>query len=134
MSPEGGKATQTLSGLWHGRYAYPLRLPPVSFEAILFESGMTVTGTVSEPSVMHDGTVADATLLGDHEGSAVSFVKTYADAGRYPHPVRYSGTLSADGTEIEGRWRISWYWSGTFLMIRSPREAVAVSRKAEERV
>jgi hypothetical protein len=62
------------------------------------------------------------------------FVKTYDGAGApYDRAVSYDGTLSADATEIEGRWRIPGNWSGKFLMIRSGGRQEEVSRKVFER-
>jgi hypothetical protein len=57
-------------------------------------------------------------------------LKTYDGAN--PHYVRvaYEGTLSTDGTEIEGRWIVPGSWSGKFLMIRSAGKEEAVRRKA----
>ena len=48
--------------------------------------------------------------------------------------VEYEGALSADGTEIEGRWATSSTWSGKFLMIRSAGKEQAVERKVFERI
>jgi len=47
--------------------------------------------------------------------------------------VAYEGTLSRDGTEIEGRWSIPPRSSGKFLMIRSTGKAATVARKAMQR-
>ena len=41
---------------------------------------------------------------------------------------------AAHSTEIKGTWRIPGYWSGKFLMIRSPGKVAAVTRKVAERV
>ena len=62
-------------------------------------------------------------------GSAVRFVKTYDGSKPNYTTVVYEGTVSADATEIEGRWRIPRSWSGKFLMIRSGEQPA----EAEER-
>jgi hypothetical protein len=134
LKPHRGEAGESLTGIWHGRYFYPLGLPPVDFEAILLEGGHTLTGTVTEPSMLQDGSVAEATLSGTRQGSDVSFTKLYANTGLYKHPVKYTGTLNPDATELEGRWRISWYWSGRFFMIRARSEEASVSRRIAEEV
>ena len=57
------------------------------------------------------------------------FTKSYDAADENYSVVEYEGTLSGDGTEIEGRWTIPSNCSGTFLMIRSSRTETARSRK-----
>jgi hypothetical protein len=54
---------RSLTGVWNGLYSYPHSLPPVSFTAILIESGASFSGTTHEPgeSVGVSG-VAYATL------------------------------------------------------------------------
>ncbi|QKD03743.1 hypothetical protein [Mesorhizobium loti] len=134
MSANGEKTTESLTGIWHGRYFYPRSLEPVSFVATLIETATRLTGAVHEPASSLDGSIVYATILGDCAGAIVAFVKTYDNLKRNPHPVEYNGVLNGDATEIEGTWRIKGYWSGTFLMIRSPGKAVSVSRKAVEQV
>jgi len=75
-----------------------------------------------------------ASLQGQRDGNAISFVKTYDIAGSNVDPIHYSGILNADATEIAGTWRIHGNWSGKFLMIREPGKVVAVARKVAERV
>jgi hypothetical protein len=107
----------------------------VPFVATLIEAGRMVSGTTHESCDGGSGPAETlyATLEGHRQGSAVTFVKTY-DGGR-PHYGRvvYEGTLSADGTEIEGRWTVPGSWSGKFLMIRPAGKEQAVSRRAVER-
>lgn len=73
-------------------------------------------------------------MLGSRDTRAVSFVKTYDNGHPHFSPIRYAGTLAADGMEIEGTWHIGWIVSGTFLMIRNRRAAVSMDRKVTERV
>jgi hypothetical protein len=76
-----------------------------------------------------------ATLSGRRQGASVTFLKTYDRPDpRYHSTISYQGTLSADGTEIEGGWLIPGNFAGKFLMIRSAGKAEAVRRKAFERV
>ncbi len=123
-----------LTGIWHGLYSYPYGRPPVSFVATLIEAGRTVSGTTHEPCDREDspGEMLFATLLGRRRGSMVAFLKTYDSANPNYSRVIYEGTLSADGTEIEGRWILPGS-SGKFLMIRSAGKEEAVEREAFER-
>jgi hypothetical protein len=123
-----------LTGIWHGLYSYPFSRPPVSFVATLIEAGSTVSGTTHEPCDVggNPGDVLFATLLGRRQGGTVAFLKTYDGSNPNYTRVIYEGRLSADGTEIEGRWVVPGS-SGKFLMIRSAGKEEAVTRKAFER-
>ena len=130
MAGQGDEASRNLTGVWSGRYFYPREKAPVSFVATLIETATRLTGTTHEPA----GPATDkyATLQGQRDGNAVSFVKTYGNAGL--PSIDYSGILNGDATEIEGTWRIHGNWSGKFLMIREPGKVAAVARKLAERV
>jgi hypothetical protein len=133
---DGAKANaQNLTGVWQGTYSYPRGQRPVAFVATLIQSGSSVSGTTHEPCAVGgspDETLY-ATLTGSRHGGAVSFVKTYDGANPLYRVVDYEGTLSPDGTEIEGRWTIAGVWSGKFLMIRPAANEEAVRRKAAAR-
>src|ERR1700682_6197562 len=121
MSEPAPANAQNLTGVWHGLYTYPRQIGSVSFVATLIETGSSISGTTHEPCVFGNcaGNTLYASLLGSRQESVVSFVKTYDVTGPdYQNPVAYEGTLSEDGTEIEGRWSIPNAWSGKFLMIR----------------
>src|SRR5712671_5791044 len=103
---------QSLTGVWHGIYSYPVAGAPVSFVATLIETASAVSGTTHEPCGI-GGSPAEilyATLSGRRQDSAVAFVKTYDGANPRYGPVAYEGTLSRDGTEIEGRWIVPGNW------------------------
>lgn len=123
---------QNLTGIWHGLYSYPIGRAPVSFVATLIEAGRTVSGTTHEPCDKGDrpGVTLFATLLGSRQGSAIAFVKTYDGTNPHYGRVAYEGSLSADGTEIEGRWIVPGSWSGRFLMVRSAGDGERVRRRA----
>ena len=125
-----------LTGVWHGLYSYPIARAPVSFVATLIDAGSAISGTTHEPCAMggSPSQILYAMVSGSHQDRAVSFVKTYDGANPNYRSVVYEGTLSRDGTEIEGRWRVPGNWSGTFLMIRSSGQAEAVGRQMFERV
>lgn len=123
-----------LTGIWQGLYSYPRLLEPVSFVATLIETERWVTGSTHEPH-RNSGATLCATLLGRRSGSAVQFVKTYDEGqGGYGADVHYEGSVSADASEIEGRWVIRADWSGRFLMIRGTGDAQALARKKFARV
>jgi hypothetical protein len=122
-----------LTGIWQGLYTYSSG-SSVSFVATLIDSGGFLTGSIHETSIWDSSTIC-ATVDGGRDGRAVSFLKTYQNAGPgYRAPVRYEGTLNDDATEIEGRWTISRAWSGKFLMIRPAGKAAEVEHKQSERV
>ena len=76
-----------------------------------------------------------ASIAGHRSGSAVSFIKRYEPPGYGYDTVTYEGTVNAEATEIDGRWRIpGTAHSGTFLMVRSsqPAQSVVVEEKAKE--
>lgn len=124
---------KNLTGVWNGLYSYPHSMPPVSFTAILIESGTSISGTTHEPgeSVGASG-LAYATLFGRRTDSTVDFTKTY-DGGA-SHAVEYVGRINEDATEIEGSWRIPGVWSGKFLMIRAGGQEEVVTTENLEPV
>jgi hypothetical protein len=127
-------AADSLTGVWQGLYTYPHGLS-VSFVATLIDSGGSFSGSTHEPHGFRSGCTVSAMLEGTREGDAVSFLKTYQDAGlMYAARVKYQGTLSSDATEIEGRWTILKMLSGKFLMIRSAGKAAEVEHKQAEPV
>jgi hypothetical protein len=127
--------TQNLTGVWNGLYSYPDGRS-VTFVATLIDSGSALSGSTHEPCVGGDCPAATlfATLMGNRQGSAVSFRKTYEAASARYGTVNYDGTLNADATEIEGRWTIPGVWSGKFLMIRPQRAATQAEQGAPMRV
>jgi hypothetical protein len=127
---------QNLTGIWHGLYSYPYGgRAPVPFVATLIQAGSTVSGTTHETCETggRSNETLYATLRGRRQDSAVVFLKTYDGGNPHYGRVSYEGRLSADGTEIEGRWIVPGNWSGKFLMIRSAGKEEAVSRKVFER-
>jgi hypothetical protein len=134
MTEHTGTNAQTLTGVWNGIYSYPIAHAPVSFVATLIDSGGTVSGTTHEPCAIggRAGDILYATLLGSRQDSAIAFVKTYDGANPRYRTVAYEGTLSRDGTEIEGRWIVPGNWSGKFLMIRPAGKTEAIARTVFE--
>ncbi len=98
-----------LTGVWEGQFTFPRRFPATAFVATLIETGSVISGMVHEPDVLghNGGETLFAMVEGRRDGARVSFVKTYERRTRSRSTVVYEGRLSADGTEIEGRWTIS---------------------------
>jgi hypothetical protein len=134
MSEANG--SKSLTGVWNGLYSYSSGLS-VSFVATVIDSGSALSGATHEPNVLgtSSGSTLTALLSGGRRASAISFVKTYDEAGpSHYYPVNYEGVLNGEATEIEGRWRIGDGTTGKFLMIRSEGKAVAVEEKKRAKV
>jgi hypothetical protein len=128
--------TDDLTGVWDGTYVQP-HVGIVSFLATLIESGGALAGDVTEPCMMPGCPLSthNASIAGHRSGSAVSFVKRYEPPGYSHDTVSYEGFVNAEGTEIDGRWRVPGTTSsGTFLMIRStqPAQSVATEERTKE--
>ncbi|MCA0425159.1 MAG: hypothetical protein LCH61_17890 [Proteobacteria bacterium] len=122
-------ASQSLTGVWHGLYSYPVAwMPPAHFTATMIDSGGVLSGTTHEETGRG---VMRALVEGSLEGGVVRFVKVYSPASEEFQDVIYTGTLSADRTEIEGEWTVPDVWSGTFLMIRTRGKAQVQERRVE---
>jgi hypothetical protein len=119
-------ASETLTGVWQGLYNH--QGGQVSFTATLMELGPMLSGTTHE---VMDGDELFAMVDGRRSGRDVRFTKTYDGSGRFDHSLAYEGRLSADGTEVEGRWSAAGF-SGTFMMIRSGGKSASVAKRAYE--
>ena len=117
--------TDSLTGVWDGTFTH--RRGIVTFLATLIESGGALAGNVTEPCTNPACPLSthNASITGHRSASAVSFVKRYEPPGYGYGTVSYEGTVNAEATEIDGRWRLP-RTSGTFLMVRSTRPAEAV--------
>lgn len=131
MTRQARGGERDLTGVWNGLYTYQDGRS-TSFVATLIDSAGALSGTTHEPSTLSasPGTSLCASVVGSRSDSSVTFTKTYERPDVFHHsPVRYEGTLSGDGSEIEGRWMIVKTWSGKFLMIRSPRTTAKAEHK-----
>ncbi|RDJ25049.1 hypothetical protein DWF00_17765 [Bosea caraganae] len=128
--------SSNLTGVWHGLYTYQAAREPIYFMATLIESGAWLTGSTHESEVGLSGAPLTlfAMLEGTRDEASVRFTKTYDGTGGWSHSVVYDGALSADATEIEGRWTIRREASGRFLMIRSAGANESVVRRAFAKV
>jgi hypothetical protein len=123
--------TDNLTGVWDGSYIQP-GVGMVTFLATLIDAGGALGGSVSEPCLMPGCPISthNASISGQRSGSTVSFVKRYEPPGYGYDTVIYEGTVNAEATEIDGRWRLPGL-SGTFLMVRATRPAEAVTTEDE---
>ena len=119
--------TDNLTGVWDGTYTQP-GVGIVTFLATLIETGGALGGSITEPCMMPACPISthNASIAGQRSGSAVSFVKRYQPPGYGYDTVTYEGTVNAEATEIDGRWKLPGA-SGTFLMVRAARPAEAVT-------
>jgi len=126
--------TDSLTGVWDGTYTQP-GVGIVTFLATLIESSGALGGSVTEPCMMPACPLSthNASIAGHRSGSAVSFVKRYEPPGYGYDKVSYEGTVNAEATEIDGRWKLPGM-SGTFLMVRATRaaEASTTEQQAKE--
>ena len=121
-----------LTGPWQGVYSYPGERLAVPFSARLAERDAWLTGSTEETAThgAARGTRIAATLQGRRDARVVTFLKLYDSAHDVYDSVQYQGTLSADGSEIAGRWSIPGGWAGSFLMIRGSANSVAEKQAA----
>jgi len=130
--------SDSLTGVWDGTFVQR-QIGMVTFLATLIESGGALAGNITEPCTVPGCPVSthNASIAGHRSGSAVSFIKRYEPPGHGYDTVSYEGTVNADATEIDGRWKLpGMKGSGTFLMVRSgkPAEAVVVEEQKKEPV
>ena len=122
---------KSLTGVWQGLYSYSAVGEPTPFTATLIETGGGFGGSTHETCLV--GRRRRATLCafvdGRRRDQSISFNKTYDGANGWDHTVIYEGVMNAEGTEIEGRWRVTGQISGRFLMIRPAGKSVAVERR-----
>jgi hypothetical protein len=126
--------TDGLTGVWDGTFVQR-QVGMVTFLATLIESGGALAGNVTEPCTVPGCPVSthNASIAGHRSGSAVSFIKRYEPPGHGYNTVSYEGSVNAEATEIDGRWKLPGTTaSGTFLMVRSSKPAESVA--AEERI
>jgi len=96
-----------ITGSWSGFYWYDSSIAgqnPTAFVATFqMEPGSSqISGTVTDL-----GSVRVATAVGQIDGDAISFVKTYVSgANAHGTPITYTGRISEDGNMIEGAWML----------------------------
>ena len=126
-----------LSGRWQGQYTYVgRRKDPVPFSAHLNESNSWLDGLIEELGTAGEvkGRPLAATVQGRRTGRSVTWLKIYHGSFRLYDAVQYTGEISADGQEIEGRWTIHGNSIGRFLMLRQGGQAVARRKRVAVKV
>src|SRR5579883_1196221 len=98
-----------IAGGWLGTYAYQpgSRLPPMRFEATFAADPEQAGGF--RGTILDDGPLGEATVTGSQSGRQVRFTKIYraTKACYRTGPVEYEGTISDDGLNIAGTWRLT---------------------------
>jgi hypothetical protein len=132
MPLEERDVSLNLTGQWQGQYSYTRNKTPVAFSATLTENDSWLEGVVEEIGTAGDakGLKIAASLQGRRTGHSVTWLKIYHGNFRLYDSVQYTGEVSADGQEIEGRWSIHNNWSGRFLMVRQADKAAVRRNKA----
>jgi len=111
---------QNIAGTWRGHYQVP-RLPEhdSTFSAFISENDGHIEGAIED-----DCQLGQATFTGTFSFPTVRFTKVYINQGRidevvkrgnemvvisavYGPPIEYVGTMSDDGKEMSGTWKIS---------------------------
>ncbi|MDM9381286.1 hypothetical protein QUB80_11280 [Chlorogloeopsis sp. ULAP01] len=105
-----------LSGTWLGTYWQ--EGIPTRFEAVLVQSGNSLSG-----NILDDNFLGEAQLHGEVIGRRISFTKSYLTTS--PDPVKYVGTISEDENYMQGEWRISKHYSGSWEARRSGESLTA---------
>ncbi|MDF5724134.1 MAG: hypothetical protein PUP91_27445 [Rhizonema sp. PD37] len=99
-----------LSGTWLGTYWQGESA--TRFEAILIQSGNSLTGRIQD-----DSSLGEAQLSGEVIGRRLSFIKRYLMIRNTS--VDYVGTVSEDEDFIQGQWTIKGYDVGPWEARRS---------------
>ncbi len=115
-----------LTGAWFGTYVYPGGgIASVRFRIFIVQDGKKISANVREPNTFWEGNpnvprdvpFLHAVCEGEYDPATrqFRFTKTYDGASGVSHSVEYSGTLSDDGTQVEGDWSIGGA-GGTFRL------------------
>lgn len=98
-----------IAGTWTGMYFFQDGRPPVRLTVTLSQSATNagVWGHSVEPNTFNKkGGELKANLRGHLVENYISFIKTYDGSNGYSHSVLYSGTVSANGNTISGKWSL----------------------------
>lgn len=114
----------SLTGAWTGVYRYPAThagVDAVPFNARLDEKGDAFTGEIDEPNTYAHPAAPRlyALVTGSRTGLDLSFIKKMDGTGGVTHSIYYEGKADAELTRIDGIWRLSEGFSGTFFMERA---------------
>src|SRR5689334_20739652 len=96
-----------LTGVWVGTFMQP-GVGMIVFTATRLVIGGWLSGRVTETCMMPIVPISThhAAIAGHRAGSAVSYVKRYEPPSFGYASVAYEGTVNAEATEIDGRWRL----------------------------
>lgn len=123
-----------LTGLWSGEYRYPGEPRPTPFSAHITETLGSLSGTTLEPATFGGPglTELSADISGLRTNLNVRFTKIYHPApGVHDTPIYYVGTADETLTSIEGAWRFSSGFVGSFVLVRASRNVAARAARAK---
>lgn len=126
-----------LTGLWSGEYRYPGDFRPTPFSAHITDSAGGLAGTTLEPATFGAPglTELSADISGVRTNLSVRFTKIYHPApGVHREPIYYTGVADEKLTSIEGDWRFSTGFFGSFVLVRASRSVAAQTIKASTSV
>lgn len=109
-----GPKAGMLQALWTGTYEYLADADQgaVKFGMTFAKVGNKFVARTSESNTFGDDPATNPKLFADCKGAydpdsgKVTWTKTYDGTANVSHAVEYAGTLSEDGTRIDGTWTI----------------------------
>ena len=107
-----------ITGFWAGQFRYPEpHYNPVNFDCEIVQTASFISGQITETAELKATPyfLISSILEGTISGRDVAFTKIYQSENPAYVPVKYSGKVNLQGTEIRGIWERP-DWSGTFIM------------------
>ena len=96
----------SIAGSWLGTYYYDWP----GHDPCAFEANFSLSGDEGAfgGRILDDGPLGESNIEGTQTDAAIQFVKVYIDPPRDSHtsPIHCEGTLSEDGNQITGTWKI----------------------------
>ena len=118
------KSHMSVRGSWLGNYYYAQISQPCAFEAVFAEQDGVVDG-----SILDDGALGEAIVVGSFAYPSLSFQKRYNNTSLAP--IFYEGLLSDDGKRLSGSWRISSECQGSWVAWRLDGEELPAELETE---
>jgi hypothetical protein len=120
----GEEQNLSVGGTWLGNYYYDRLSQPCGFEAVFAEQGGVVDG-----SILDDGNLGEALVVGSFAFPRLQFQKRYDNPAF--SPILYEGTMSDDGKRLSGTWRITEAEKGTWTAWRVDGEELPAQEETE---
>jgi hypothetical protein len=107
----------SVSGSWLGNYYYESSAQPFGFEAVFVDMNGRVEG-----SILDDGKLGEARVIGSFANPYLKFTKKYGNAAL--NIVNYEGAVSDEGKKLSGTWHINAESKGYWLAWRQDEEEI----------